>query len=150
MNFLSLTKIIISIFVTAVAHKRKAKTIPAQKDSEASKSNKPSGSDSITTDAKPTVYTPFIFQFACLTDNAYFLFSFYFFRVRSLQYLRSERLFQLLLQMLLQMGTTSLLLVPGKCPKRNKRLPLLWAKGKDLGLRRLPLRVIRRLQKNHL
>ncbi|XP_058769392.1 uncharacterized protein LOC131643259 [Vicia villosa] len=42
----------------AVARKRKVKATPAQKDSEASKSNKPSGSDSITTDAKPTSSKP--------------------------------------------------------------------------------------------
>src|SRR4051812_8359149 len=78
LTFLSLTKIIISIFVTAVAHKRKAKTIPVQKDSEASKSKKPSESDSVTTDAKPTVHTSFKFQFARLTDNAHFLFFLFF------------------------------------------------------------------------
>ncbi|XP_058775515.1 uncharacterized protein LOC131649774 [Vicia villosa] len=40
------------------ASQRKVKATAAQKDSEASKSNKPSGSDSITTDAKPTSSKP--------------------------------------------------------------------------------------------
>ncbi|XP_058741520.1 uncharacterized protein LOC131613900 [Vicia villosa] len=42
----------------AVARKKKIKQIPVQKASEISQSNKPSGSDSITTDKKPTSSKP--------------------------------------------------------------------------------------------
>ncbi|XP_058758660.1 uncharacterized protein LOC131631918 [Vicia villosa] len=50
--------IISEVSTAAVARKKKIKQIPAQKASEVSQSNKPSGSDSITTDKKPTSSKP--------------------------------------------------------------------------------------------
>ncbi|XP_058732890.1 uncharacterized protein LOC131604470 [Vicia villosa] len=53
-----LSRTLIPILLVAVTRKRKIKEVPTQKASEVSKSNKPSGSDSITTDKKPTSSKP--------------------------------------------------------------------------------------------